>query len=158
MRTVLLASLRVHSRRYLAAALAVTVGVSFVVVTAAISSAARAGMLSGVAAPFEGADVVADGLSGEEAARLVEGAADVGAEATVLGWTMQPVMRDGDQLADDVDVAQIATSPGCAGRPSRRDGFRPARARRRLTSTRPRARTSPSATGSGSAPAQTRAT
>ena len=111
MRAVLLASLRVHSRRYLAAVLAVTVGVSFIIVTAAISSAAKAGMLSGVAAPYEGADVVADGIKGDEAAQLVVGAARAGAEASVLGWTIQPVLRDGVQLADDVDVAQIATSP-----------------------------------------------
>ncbi len=112
MRSVLLASLRTHTRRYLAAVLAVTIGVSFIVVTAAISSAARDGMQSGVAVPFAGADVVADGLTGEEAAALVDGAPDAGAEAALLGWTIQPVHRDDQQLADDVDIAQITISPG----------------------------------------------
>lgn len=110
MRAVLLASMRVHARRYLAAVLAVTIGVSFIVVTAALSSAARAGLLAGVAAPFDGAEVVADEVTGEQAAELVEGAPATGAEAAVLGWTLQPVSHGGDQLADSVDVAEISTS------------------------------------------------
>ncbi len=112
MRSILLASLRTHTRRYLAAVLAVTIGVSFIVVTAALSSAARDGMQAGVAVPFEGADLVVDGITGEEAAALVDGAADSGGDAALLGWTIQPVQRDGKQVADDVDVAQITTSPG----------------------------------------------
>ena len=112
MRSVLVASLRTHTRRYLAAVLAVVIGVSFIVVTAALSSAAKSGMQSGVAAPFEGADSVADGITGEEAAALVEGASESGAEAALLGWTIQPVRRDGKQVADEVDIAQITTRPG----------------------------------------------
>ncbi|HWM74275.1 MAG TPA: ABC transporter permease, partial [Nocardioides sp.] len=104
--------MRVHLRRYVAAALAVTIGVSFIIVVAALSSAARDGMLSGVAVPYEGADVVADDLTGEEAAQLRDRAADEGAEAAVLGWTQQPVSRDGRQLDDKGDVAEIATNPG----------------------------------------------
>ncbi len=112
MRAVILASMRVHLRRYVAAALAVIIGVSFIIAVAALSSAARDGMQSGVAVPYEGADVVADDLTGEEAARLRERAASEGAEAAVLGWTQQQVSRDGRQLDDKGDVAEIATDPG----------------------------------------------
>ena len=58
MRTVLLASLRTHTRRYVSAALAVVIGVAFVIVTAGLSSAARDGLTAGVGAPYAGADVV----------------------------------------------------------------------------------------------------
>ncbi|HET9423388.1 MAG TPA: ABC transporter permease [Nocardioides sp.] len=112
MRSVILASMRVHLRRYVAAALAVTIGVSFIIVVAALSSSARDGMLSGVAVPYEGADVVADDLTGAEAVRLRNRAADAGAEAAVLGWTQQQVSRDGRELDDKGDVAEIATTPG----------------------------------------------
>lgn len=111
MRAVLLASVRVHLRRYVAAVLAVTIGVSFVVVVGALSSAAREGMQSGVAVPFEGADVVADDLDGRTATRLRERAADAGAEAAVLGWTQQPVERAGSEVDDKADVGEIATAP-----------------------------------------------
>ncbi len=43
MRTVLLASLRTHTRRYVSAALAVVIGVAFVIVTAGLSAAAKRG-------------------------------------------------------------------------------------------------------------------
>ena len=111
MRAVILASMRVHLRRYVAAALAVTIGVSFIIVVAALSSSARDGMLAVVAVPYEGADVVADDLSTEDAARLRNRAADQGAEAAVLGWTQQQVRRDGRELDDKSDVAEIATAP-----------------------------------------------
>lgn len=107
----MLASVRVHLRRYVAAVLAVTIGVSFVVVVGALSSAAREGMQSGVAVPYDGADVVADDVDGETATRLHERAAAAGAEASVLGWTQQPVERDGREVDGQADVAEIATTP-----------------------------------------------
>lgn len=109
MRTVLLASLRTHTRRYLAAVLAVTIGVSFIVVTAALSSAARDGMEAGVAVPYADADVVAEGLSGADAVRLVEAAPGLDAAASLLGWTLQPVRHDGVLVDDEVDVAHLPT-------------------------------------------------
>ncbi|WP_214401900.1 FtsX-like permease family protein [Pseudonocardia lacus] len=62
MRTVLLASLRTHLRRYVAAAVAVVVGVAFVVVVGVLTAGARAGLMDGFGAPYRGADhvVVAD--------------------------------------------------------------------------------------------------
>ena len=95
-----------------AAALAVTIGVSFIIVVAALSSSARDGMLAGVAVPYEGADVVADDLSAEDAARLRNRARDEGAEAALLGWTQERVRRDGRELDDKSDVAEISTAPG----------------------------------------------
>ncbi|QCW49478.2 ABC transporter permease [Nocardioides dongxiaopingii] len=114
MRTVVLASLRTHTRRYVAAALAVVIGVAFVVTTAALSSATRDGLTRGVSAPYDGADVVVTGLSGRDAAALVAAAAEDGpdgAEASVLGWASLPVRRD-DRTLDGVDeVAQVTTTP-----------------------------------------------
>ncbi len=48
MRTVLLASLRTHTRRYVAATIAVVIGVAFVVVTNSLASATRNGLLAGL--------------------------------------------------------------------------------------------------------------
>jgi putative ABC transport system permease protein len=109
MRTVLLASLRTHTRRYVAAALAVVIGVGFVVVTAGLSAALRDGLTAGVGAPFEGADTVVAVHDPEQVERLVTGAPDHGASADVLGWTMEPVRR-GDELVDrESEVSQITT-------------------------------------------------
>ncbi|WP_205473169.1 FtsX-like permease family protein [Nocardioides sp. SYSU D00038] len=109
MRTVLLASLRTHTRRYVAAVLAVTIGVGFVVATNAIASAARDGMVAGVALPYDDADAVVTDLSGAEAVTLVDRAARAGDSAAVLGWTMQPVR--GSRVSDRVDVGAIADDP-----------------------------------------------
>ena len=64
MRTVLLASLRRNTRRYVASALAVVIGVAFVIVTNALSSATRDGLTADVGAPFAAVDLVV--IPGEE--------------------------------------------------------------------------------------------
>ncbi|HYF73430.1 MAG TPA: FtsX-like permease family protein [Nocardioides sp.] len=111
MRTVLLASLRVHTRRYVAAAIAVVIGVAFIVVTSALSSAARDGLVSGVEVPYRDADVVVSDIDADTAARLLADAAERGDHAAFLGWTMQQV-RVGDRLlGEDLDVGAIATGP-----------------------------------------------
>lgn len=108
MRAVLLASLRTHTRRYVAAALAVVIGVAFVVVTAALSSATRNGLVSGVELPYANADVVVSHIDGEEAAALVTGARKAGDRAAVLGWTILPV-SEGSRLIDgQADVGAVA--------------------------------------------------
>ena len=58
MRTVLLASLRHHTRRYVAAGLAVVIGVAFVVVTGMLTGATREGLTADVGAPVAGVDHV----------------------------------------------------------------------------------------------------
>ncbi len=111
MRTVLLASLRTHTRRYVAAAVAVVIGVAFVVVTSALSSATRNGLVAGIDQPFRGADVAVSDIGGEDAAELVETAEERGDHASPIGWTLQPV-TEGDRLVDErADVAVIAPDP-----------------------------------------------
>lgn len=100
MRTVLRASLRTHTRRYVSAAVAVVIGVAFIVVTSLLSDAARAGLVAGVGVPYRGADVVVTDVEADDAARIVERAEAAGDAAAVLGWTPQPV-RIGDRLLDD---------------------------------------------------------
>ncbi|MDO9455546.1 ABC transporter permease [Nocardioides sp.] len=111
MTTVLLASLRTYTRRYVSAALAVVIGVAFVIVTAGLTSAARDGLTAGVGAPYDGSDVVLTLVDGTQVDRLVTGAADRGAEASVLGWTQEPVTHDGTLVDRDTEVGEITTSP-----------------------------------------------
>lgn len=108
MRTVLRASLRQHTRRYVAAVVAIVIGVAFIVTTGALSSAARNGMVSGLDAPYRAADVVASELDGEQAGQLLDHAVKSGARASVLGWAWLPVSKDGEQLSDGADVGAIA--------------------------------------------------
>ena len=108
MRTVLLASLRTHTRRYVAAALAVVIGVGFVVVTAALSSATRNGLVSGVELPYANADTVVTDVNGEDAATLVADARAAGDSAAVLGWTSLPVSEGSRLLDGQADVGAVA--------------------------------------------------
>lgn len=112
MRTVLRASLRTHTRRYVSAVVAVVIGVSFIVVTSLLADAARAGLVAGVELPYRGADVVVTDVDAEEAARIVDRAEAGGDSAAVLGWTPQQV-RLGDRLfGERTDVGGIALDPG----------------------------------------------
>ncbi len=108
MRTVVLASLRTHTRRYLAAGLAIAIAVAFVVVINALSSATRDGMVAGVGLPYESADVVVSDIDGETADRLVRAAREQGGAAAVLGWTRQRVSVAGGSLHEGVDVGALA--------------------------------------------------
>ncbi|GAB2870881.1 ABC transporter permease [Nocardioides pacificus] len=109
MRTVLLASMRRHTRRYVAACLAVTIGVAFVIITHALSTATRNGLVAGVDAPYAGSDVVVSWIDGDQAGELVERAADEGAEASVLGWSRQPLATaDGELVSDETDIGLVA--------------------------------------------------
>ena len=58
MRTVILASMRGHARRYVAAALAIGLGVMFVSTALLVLSAVKAGLTNAVAAQYERADLV----------------------------------------------------------------------------------------------------
>ncbi|KRC54049.1 MULTISPECIES: FtsX-like permease family protein [unclassified Nocardioides] len=114
MRTVLLASLRTHTRRYGAALLAVLVGVVLVLVTASLSSAVRDGLTSGLAEPYDGADAVLGHPSPDDAARLLAAAPEQGADAWLLGWTLQQLSHDGRVVSTDSDIGPVADEP--AGR------------------------------------------
>ncbi|GAA4363470.1 ABC transporter permease [Nocardioides caricicola] len=112
MRTVLRASLRTHTRRYVSAALAVVIGVTFIVVTSLLSSAARAGLVAGVEQQYRGADVVITEVDARDAARIVADATDTGDAAAVIGWTPQQVRVDGRLFDPRAGVGGIAEDPG----------------------------------------------
>ena len=77
MRTVLLASMRHHTRRYVAASVAVVIGVAFVVVTGMLTGATRSGLTADVGgARSAGVDHVVSTYDSREVRRLVEAAAD----------------------------------------------------------------------------------
>ncbi|MCR1783510.1 FtsX-like permease family protein [Nocardioides carbamazepini] len=119
MRTVILASLRTHTRRYGAALLAVVIGSAFIVVTAALSSAIRDGLTAGLGEPYDGADAVVDSPSPTETARLLDAAAQSGADAWLIGWTMEQVALD--KGADTRTVVDTSTDIGqLPDRPDRR--------------------------------------
>ncbi|WP_322937628.1 ABC transporter permease [Nocardioides bizhenqiangii] len=107
MRTVLLASLRGHTRRYVAALLAVVIGVAFIIVTAALSSAVRNGLLTDLQVPYEGADVVVDKPDADDAAALLAAASEHDADAWLVAWTLQPVLHDGAVVDDSADIGQV---------------------------------------------------
>ncbi|GAA3516700.1 ABC transporter permease [Nocardioides daeguensis] len=113
MRTVLLASLRTHTRRYGAALLAVVIGSAFIVVTAALSSSMREGLTAGLGQPYDGADAVVDSPSAADAARLLDAARTDGADAWLIGWTMQQVASGtaGETSVIDTDIGQLPDRP-----------------------------------------------
>ncbi|MCR6032447.1 FtsX-like permease family protein [Nocardioides sp. zg-579] len=108
MRTVLLASLRTHARRYVAAAVAIVIGVSFVVVTSALSAATKDGLVAGVGLPYRGADAVVSQLGAEDADLVVRRAAAAGDSAVVLGSVTGPVTSAGRVVGQRVDLAALA--------------------------------------------------
>lgn len=108
MRTVLLASMRHHARRYVAASLAVVIGVAFVVVTGMLTDATRAGLTGGVGAPVAGVDRVVTPEDPRESVRLLDAAAEEGVPALGIGYAMEEVTRDGVQLAPTVDVGEVS--------------------------------------------------
>lgn len=111
MRTVLLASVRTHTRRYLAAAVAVMVAVGFVVATNAFTSAMRSGLTSGIDAPFRNADVVLTGASAEQEKAVLAHARQVGAHAAAQVVAMLPVTHDGRMVREDSAVGMISADP-----------------------------------------------
>lgn len=127
MRGVLLASLRTHTRRYLAAVVAVVISVAFVVTANALSSASRNGSLEGLSTPYAGADAVVTRVDATEAAALLDLATDHDATAAVLGWAGVAVSRGGRQIDDRADVGPLADDPALRWQVLRQGRF-PARA------------------------------
>lgn len=118
MRTVLLASLRTHTRRYVAAVLAVAIAVAFVVVTDAIASAARGGLTDEVGKPYEKGDLVVTGgavdswPSNEGVEAVVALAADEGDSTAPVANTWQPVDRaDGTAVSQDTPIGTWPADP-----------------------------------------------
>lgn len=111
MRGVLLASLRRNTRRYVASALAVVIGVAFVVVVNALTNATRDGLTADVGAPYDAVDVVVAPNRTGQAARLVEAAHEADLDVVTVGYAMVPLARDGVQLAEMAAVSEVATDP-----------------------------------------------
>ncbi|MGW2095531.1 FtsX-like permease family protein [Promicromonospora sukumoe] len=107
MRTVFLASLRRHLRRYVAAATAVVVAVAFVVAVGVLTTGAQSRITAGAGAQFAGADHVVRGLGTQNA---ITYAAQHGDEVAVLGSATLP-LRAGDAQAPGKFVGSIADAP-----------------------------------------------
>jgi putative ABC transport system permease protein len=111
MRTVFLASLRTHTRRYVAAAIAVIVSVAFVVAIGVLNAGARRGLMDSLGAPFRNADHVVDGdpvendLDTSAAIEIVE---RLGDKASGLGRVLVPVRAGG--WRGDTTVGPVAAS------------------------------------------------
>ncbi len=112
MRSVLLATLRTQARRYVAAGAAVAAAVAFLVVTDAITSAARDGMVAGLEVPYAGADAVVDRPSTETAMTLLDRAGAHDADAWMVGWSLQRVVHDGAVLDERADVGVLPEDDG----------------------------------------------
>ncbi|MFC6152148.1 ABC transporter permease [Nocardioides yefusunii] len=127
MRTVLLASLRHNRRRYVASAIAVVLGVAFIVATNGLAGALGAGMTKDVAVPYTGADVVVtlEG-SGQDRATFLARAAREGAVVTpqITRW----ITAEHDDEAVDLVVGAVADDASMQwqeireGRMPQRDG------------------------------------
>ncbi|MCC5580278.1 FtsX-like permease family protein [Microtetraspora sp. AC03309] len=113
MRTVFLASLRTHIRRYVAAAVAVAVAVAFVVVVGVLTSGAQSGLMDGLGAPYRNADLVVS-AAGWPSSELNPKAAIAfterhGENAAATGRATLPARTGGRRLSDTT-VGPIATS------------------------------------------------
>ncbi|MDP9869218.1 MULTISPECIES: ABC transporter permease [Streptosporangium] len=115
MRTVFLASLRIHIRRYVAAAIAVTVAVTFAVVVGVLTSGARSGLMDGLGAPYRNADHVvspAGWPSAElDAEAVIAFAERHGENASAIGRATLPARAGGRRLSGTT-VGPITTSEG----------------------------------------------
>jgi putative ABC transport system permease protein len=114
MRTVLLASLRTHTRRYVAAAIAVTASVAFVVAIGVLAAGAKSGLTDGTGSPYRNADhVVSPALwpgSQMDLDEVIAFAERHGENAAAIGRGSPPAHLDGRPLSRVV-VAPIARSP-----------------------------------------------
>uniref|UniRef100_UPI00261A1E91 FtsX-like permease family protein n=1 Tax=Nocardioides sp. TaxID=35761 RepID=UPI00261A1E91 len=127
MRTVIVASLRHHRRRYVASALAVLIGVAFIVAVNGLAGALRNGMTADVGRPFAGAGYVVDNPTPAEATKAVAALKAAGGSATTVwsGWTGG---RSNGSGLSDLTVSTVADTPRfqwqtlTAGRMPERDG------------------------------------
>lgn len=108
MRTVVLASLRQHTRRYVAAVLAVTIGVAFVVITNALASSAENGLTAGIDAPYRNAEAVVAQPDTDLAADLLRRHPDTTAP---VAYGLQPVTADDRMLTDSALLGSVSTVP-----------------------------------------------
>ena len=114
MRTVFRASLRTHTRRYVAAAIAVVASVAFVVAIGVLAAGARSGLTDSTGAPYRGADhVISPAIWPGPQMDLDEVIAFTerhGENAAAIGRASPPAHLDGRPLSR-ITVAPIATPP-----------------------------------------------
>jgi putative ABC transport system permease protein len=114
MRTVFLTSLRTHTRRYVAAAIAVTASVAFVVVIGVLSAGAKSGLTDGTGSPYRNADhVVSPAVwpgSPMDLDEVIAFTERHGENAAAIGRGSPPAHLDGRPLSRLL-VAPIARSP-----------------------------------------------
>lgn len=122
MRTVVRQTLRTQARRYVSALLAVVIAVGFVMVTNALTSAAKSALSDGVESAYPSADTVAwsnEGMSITTAERIVELAARRGDRAVVAGCAFGPLSHDGRRISGQVQVASLLDQRVVSGRSPR---------------------------------------
>lgn len=110
MRTVLFASLRHHTRRYVASALAVIIGVAFIVATDGLAGALRDGMTADVGRPYAGASFVVEINDFEQAEALLKAAEREGIVAHPLGRSWTTLRVDG-RTVDNITVGTVSLDP-----------------------------------------------
>ncbi|WP_110240028.1 ABC transporter permease [Nocardioides gilvus] len=110
MRTVLFASLRHHTRRYVASALAVIIGVAFIVATDGLAGALRDGMTADVGKPYAGASYVVETQDLEQVQALVEAGAreGFGVQPIAENWTS---LRVEGRTVDNITLGTVALDP-----------------------------------------------
>lgn len=111
MRTVLLASLRRYTRRYVAAAVAVLIGVAFVVLINPLTSGTRSALLQDLSTPYETTDVVVSEVDTRQAERLLKSAEQDGQHAAVTGWMVQQLATESKVLDREADLGTVADDP-----------------------------------------------
>lgn len=114
MRSVLIASLRIYARRYVAAVLAVMIAVAFVVVTNGLTMATKAAISSDVAITYPAADLVVGddyGISDGDVAEVTEFARTHGDRTTVVGTARVPVRGPHGDLGEPRIVGTVSTDP-----------------------------------------------
>ncbi|MFS0883740.1 FtsX-like permease family protein [Aeromicrobium sp. 179-A 4D2 NHS] len=114
MRSVLLASLRTHTRRYVAALVAVTIAVAFVIVIDALGSGARNAVAAGVEASYPDAELVVgddQGLATDDPGRTLEVARERGDRASVLATAWTRVDGPSGTIAEDMPVGTLSLDP-----------------------------------------------
>lgn len=110
MRTVLLASLRHHTRRYVASALAVIIGVGFIVATDGLAGALRDGMTADVGKPYAGASWVVEVNDLEQAEALMKAGEreGVGVHPMAMNWSS---LKVAGRTLDNITLGAVSLDP-----------------------------------------------
>src|SRR5690606_10291000 len=106
----LLASLRHHTRRYVASALAVIIGVAFIVATDGLAGALRDGMTADLGKPVAGASYVVETEDLEQVKALVDTGEreGYGVQPMARNWTS---LRVEGQTVDNITLGEVSLDP-----------------------------------------------